>query len=571
MEPLKSETIESFQALLVESKGTKLEKTINLSKTSQTSTYIFVSTDGDDSFGLIIDQGQEDKLTLGQLTEQISIMLKSEAINIPTSYLKEVSWNKPIGYYKDSQPLYYGVGPAYDLTIKPESESTMPFCLRIPNYMLINEVYKIISEKVNQPCDSFVLQRRQLPPSLQTSEDKEIPRQLNPEKTNTIKITSLLQEPKELKVEKTDTIEDLKSRLEAEFQIPKAAQSLSFNNNKLEEIAKTLEEYGVGDEDSIQLTGLPVTKYSIGLIPKHSNGNIERLFNDRDELIILQKEGLKATLSKSINIKAITLSGKTIEIATSTDEPVKNISEKIHEKAGIIPSVQRLIYSGLTLNKEAFLFEYGIRDGATLHIVTRMRPDIEERAQFAGFLTEKEDNETATLIESGPAWRAANQGLLLEGICRNKICPAYNERVVMNYNFGETDVISAFKLTKCPECSAFIESPTIALNNCDYTFSGIKQNEDGTKERVCNQNWYASEGKYTKFEIPKGQWLTFTIYATNQAFMRAKLNPFCPLCNSPKQSEEKEKKLKCGHIYHEECSQKFKKKGCDICVLCHAE
>ena len=45
----------------------------------------------------------------------------------------------------------------------------------------------------------------------------------------------------------------------------------------------------------------------------------------------------------------------------------------IHDREGIPPDEQRLIYSGKTLEDNRMLFEYGITRESTVHMVLRLR------------------------------------------------------------------------------------------------------------------------------------------------------------------------------------------------------
>ena len=57
-----------------------------------------------------------------------------------------------------------------------------------------------------------------------------------------------------LDVEVDVTVEDLKCLLEIEAQIPVSEQAVFYKNKELNENAKRLTEYGVGNNDMIMLT-----------------------------------------------------------------------------------------------------------------------------------------------------------------------------------------------------------------------------------------------------------------------------------------------------------------------------
>ncbi|ELR17837.1 Alpha2-macroglobulin domain containing protein [Acanthamoeba castellanii str. Neff] len=69
--------------------------------------------------------------------------------------------------------------------------------------------------------------------------------------------------------------------------------------------------------------------------------------------------------------KKKTLTGKTIE-ASGRFVRVKEIHEAVHKSEGIPIEQQRLIWAGRNLEADKFVEEYGIPDGATLHLVLRL-------------------------------------------------------------------------------------------------------------------------------------------------------------------------------------------------------
>jgi hypothetical protein len=68
-----------------------------------------------------------------------------------------------------------------------------------------------------------------------------------------------------------------------------------------------------------------------------------------------------------------TLTGKAFALVVSPTETVAEVMGKIREREGIPLDQQRLIYAGKQLDKGLALADYNVRDGATLHLVLRMR------------------------------------------------------------------------------------------------------------------------------------------------------------------------------------------------------
>jgi ubiquitin-like protein Nedd8 len=74
-----------------------------------------------------------------------------------------------------------------------------------------------------------------------------------------------------------------------------------------------------------------------------------------------------------MQIKVKTLTGKIIDIDIEPTDTITRIKERVEEKEGIPPPQQRLIFGGRALADDKKAEDFGIKAGATLHLVLALR------------------------------------------------------------------------------------------------------------------------------------------------------------------------------------------------------
>jgi hypothetical protein len=82
---------------------------------------------------------------------------------------------------------------------------------------------------------------------------------------------------------------------------------------------------------------------------------------------------LPASAAASFTITIKSLTGQTFVLDVEAEEKVASVKLKVEAKGGGPAAQQRLIFTGKNLEDERTLADYGIGEGATLHLVLRQR------------------------------------------------------------------------------------------------------------------------------------------------------------------------------------------------------
>lgn len=257
----------------------------------------------------------------------------------------------------------------------------------------------------------------------------------------------------------------------------------------------------------------------------------------------------------TINITCIFLSAIRLSFSISPQKSVLDLKNQIQKLENIPVDQQRIVCGGKQLEDNYTLEYYKIKNNSNIHVILRLRG-----GGASIFFADMDSTNllTGKLSDTVPDYRIINNGLNLDGPCKNPSCRAYSHPVISQAGFGIYNIANPETYPNCPVCKTQFSPETCGFFRCSWRFCGIKSDN-----KIIKNKWSSISEQYKYFdESKKTFWNNLLVITRPLDYTE---NNICIFCAEP--ILENQTELACEHKFHDICLSDWQKNN-NTCPLC---